>query len=412
MVERSAVNRSVGGSSPPGGELAYSFVKDFFNQWYTLIILESYCKNMEKIKALEVRNIFFIIILIGISLLAIQIFSPYFNILIVSFIIVQLFHPTYKFLLKTTRSKILATMISILLVFILFIAPLAIIIYFAVNEIQVILNNTEIISILRNNEFVFSINNFAREFTALISSLSSLNVSEIITALSGKEQTILSILGTTKDVLLTLGTILFNIFLLIISLIFIFPSYENLGKIFSKISPLDKKLDLLLFEKFKNTIRGVIKGSFLVAIMQATAVLIPLLLLNVGAPVLLWLIMVILSIIPIGSGLVWAPIGIGIIITGITSGDTGMVLIGLGLIVYGAVIINVIDTTFRPILMRNSVQLHPLVTILSVLGGIYFFGLLGIIYGPLIVVFFISIMEVYRHKFLEKQDEAYEIRNE
>ena len=128
-------------------------------------------------------------------------------------------------------------------------------------------------------------------------------------------------------------------------------------------------------------------------------------LMGIGAPVLLWLIMVLLSIVPIGSGLVWAPVGIAVIIGGISSGNTTQIILGVLLIVYSAIIINVIDTTFRPRLMHGAVNIHPLAAVFSVLGGIAAFGILGILYGPVLFVLFLTMVELYRKNFLSGKRE-------
>jgi len=181
-------------------------------------------------------------------------------------------------------------------------------------------------------------------------------------------------------------------FLLIITMLFMFSEYEKLPKIISRMSPLDDDLDMLLFKKFTDTTRAVILGSFSVAIAQATAVSIMMIIMGIGAPVLMWMIMLILSLIPVGSGFVWAPVGIALMLTG--RAPEGIILI-----IFGAVIINVIDTYLRPKVMKNKVQLHPLVIIFSALGGIASFGPLGLLYGPLIAVFFTSLMEVYADRY-------------
>lgn len=342
----------------------------------------------------------------GISILAMQLFLPYLNVIILALVIVQIFHPLYKFFIKTLRSKGISTFLSIIFVLILFVLPLTAIIILAVNEVQNIISSTEILNSGIFQSFKDSIVGAINNINNVVGAFQSLKFEEIVKSINGDSgQVITQILTVLKDTISLGGVILFNIFLLILCLIFFFPAYENLGNIFSKISPLDDKLDLLLVKKFKETTKGVLRGSFFVAILQATAVLIPLLLLQVGAPVLLWIIMVILSIIPIGSGIVWAPVGIAMIINGISTGNTGQSILGIGLIIYSAIIINVIDSVFRPILLKNSVNLHPLVTIFSVLGGISAFGIFGILYGPLIVVFFISITQIYRYQYLLAKDD-------
>jgi predicted PurR-regulated permease PerM len=359
---------------------------------------------MQTFKNLEIKNVFFLLILLLITYLAIQLFSPFINIILISLVVVQIFHPFYDFFHRTLKSKGFATFLSVIIVLIFFIVPLTFIVILATNEIQTLLSSTHILDNL--GEIKKSIEAGLDIINKTLNALSSFDINAIIKSLNGSEQIVNQIFTISRDLLTVGGGILFNIFLFILSLIYIFPSYDDLGIALSKVSPLDDKLDLILFKKFKDTLKGVIRGSFLVAILQATAVIIPMILMQVGAPVLLWLIMVILSVVPVGSGLVWFPVGTAMIINGFNIGDSGQAILGFGLIIYSAVIINVIDSTFRPILMKNTVNLHPMVTIFSVLGGITIFGILGILYGPLIVVLFLSIMEIYRHQYLQNKDTA------
>lgn len=361
---------------------------------------------MKYLQNLEIKYLFFLLLMLLVIAGAFQIISPFLNILIFSLILVQLFHPYYKWFLRKTKSKSLSTLLSIIITLLFFIIPVSILIILTISEIQNITQSNnifDIISSLENaiNEGIFKINEFLGSFKAGIE-LTNINLADLfINLIAGLRDQLLPIVQQFTGVLFTL-------FVLIICLIFIFPDYETLAEKFSKLSPLDDKLDLLLFRKFKETTKGVIRGSFVVAILQATAVLIPMIFMQIGAPVLLWIIMVVLSLIPVGSGLVWAPVGIAMILSGASTGNTAQAVLGIGLIIYSAIIINVIDTTFRPRLMKDTVNLHPLVTILSVLGGISYFGILGILYGPLIMVFLHTILSVYRAKYLvESPDEEY-----
>lgn len=188
----------------------------------------------------------------------------------------------------------------------------------------------------------------------------------------------------------------FHAFLLIISMIYMFQMRTHMRESISNFSPLDGDLDKLFFDKFITTIRAIVKGTVFVALAQATAVSLALIVLGAEGVVLLWLIMLIASVIPVGSGIVWFPAGVGLILT-------GQVLPGIILIIYSALIINIIDSTLRPYIMQDSTQLNPLITLFSVLGGISVFGMIGIVYGPLIVVFFISIMHVYNEQIRPRE---------
>jgi predicted PurR-regulated permease PerM len=366
---------------------------------------------MVKQKSSDLKNYIFLLIIILISILTLGIFSRYLNIIIISFIIVQLFYPVYYFLKRKTKSSGLANFLTILSVMFFVIVPLILIILFTLLEVQNLANSTTIISNLGDLET--GINNLISGLNTTLTNLNldftinRLDLTQIISDLDKTAFITDQLLPFVRDLASLSGEIIFNLFLLVLSLIYLFPAYEKIPEALTRISPLENSLDKIFIDKFKDTVRGVVKGSFVVALLQATAVIIPLIVLQVGAPLLLWIFMVLLSIVPVGSGLVWGPISIGIIISGITSGSPLTIIIGIALFVYSAIIINVIDTTFRPKLMKNTVNLHPLVTIFSVLGGISLFGVLGILYGPLIVVLFLSVMEVYRTKYDKQSEELH-----
>ena len=356
---------------------------------------------MSTSKNLEIKNVFLIFALIIISVLAIRIFLPYLNIIIIALILVQIFQPVYKRLLSRTNSKALSTALSVLIVLFFMIIPIVILVLLTLGEVSRITTSSTFINLndLQStlNEIIVSLNGFLKSLN-LNFTITSLNAEEMANTVA--ESIRGQLLPFVQQVLSLSGEILFSLFLLLLCLIYFFPIYDNLPQIISRISPLDADLDKILYKNFRATTTGVIKGTFFVAIIQATAVLVPLLILNVGAPILLWVIMVILSVLPIGSGLVWGPLGLFMIFEGIRTGNPAQIVIAISLIIYSAVIINVIDTTIRPRIMKNTVNIHPLITIFSVLGGIYYFGPLGILYGPLIIVFFISMMDIYHKKFL------------
>ncbi|HEY5370844.1 MAG TPA: AI-2E family transporter [Hanamia sp.] len=101
------------------------------------------------------------------------------------------------------------------------------------------------------------------------------------------------------------------------------------------------------------------------------------------------------SLIPIiGTGLVWIPL----IIYLLASGNTWQ---GIGLGIYSVAIIGNIDYVARITLLRKIGDVHPLVTIFGVIVGISLFGFLGLIFGPLLISYFIVLIKIYRNEFTE-----------
>ncbi len=361
--------------------------------------------------SLDLKSFFFLGLLIILGMLMFQLFVPFLAIIVISLVLVELFYPVYTHIYKLLGHKVTASIISTLATLLLVIIPLIIIFLLAFSEITTLLsslpameqdgavlgetttttNNLVIIEDLLAPH-IESINRTLADLNILDASgnLVQIHIGDVFSfAVSYIKD---AFFPFAQSVISTGVNALFYLFLIIISLVYLFIEYDRIPEYFSKISPLDNRFDKLLVTKFKDTTRAVIKGNFIVAIAQASAVSLVLGLMGVGAPVLLWLIMVILSLVPIGSGLVWFPIGLFMI-------ANGQSLEGIGLIVYSGIIINVIDALLRPVLMRDGTNLHPLIILFSVLGGIAVFGPIGVLYGPIISVFFTSLMGVYFEYF-------------
>lgn len=111
------------------------------------------------------------------------------------------------------------------------------------------------------------------------------------------------------------------------------------------------------------------------------------------------------SIIPmVGTMIVWVPICIIVC-------ATGNVGVGVGLALYCAVIVSNIDNVLRFTILKKIGDVHPLITVFGVIAGLKLFGLMGLIFGPLLVTYFILLIKIYRLEFssgarMEKENGA------
>jgi predicted PurR-regulated permease PerM len=106
------------------------------------------------------------------------------------------------------------------------------------------------------------------------------------------------------------------------------------------------------------------------------------------------------SLIPVvGTAIIWLPVAIYLMLTG--QWQWGLFLMG-----WGAVVVSGIDSIIRPLLMQNRSNMSTFWVFLSIIGGIKFFGALGILYGPLILGFAMVMLtlyaEDYRHVLEER----------
>jgi len=108
---------------------------------------------------------------------------------------------------------------------------------------------------------------------------------------------------------------------------------------------------------------------------------------------------VIFAILPVvGSGLVWGP---GVAVLAI-EGRYGA---AIALAIWGVVVVGNVDNVIRPAVFRRYAQIHPFITVIGAFAGIRYFGLLGLLIGPLAISYFFELIRMYRAEYLE-DDEA------
>ena len=100
------------------------------------------------------------------------------------------------------------------------------------------------------------------------------------------------------------------------------------------------------------------------------------------------------SILPIvGAGLIWVPAGIFLL-------SVAEPWHGAGIFIYGVVVISTVDNIFRFFFARWFADVHPIITILGVIIGLKWFGLPGLVFGPLVISYFFLLLKIYRKEFI------------
>ena len=156
-----------------------------------------------------------------------------------------------------------------------------------------------------------------------------------------------------------------------------------------RVVPLRADQKAALFGRFADVVRATVKGGILVAIAQGTLGGLAFWFLGIHAPLLWAVLMAFLSLLPaIGSGLVWVPVAIYPL-------ASGAVWQGVALIVYGVLVIGLVDNLLRPFLIGKDAKLPDYVVLISTLGGIEVFGLNGFVIGPVIAAMFMVTWESF-----------------
>lgn len=191
-----------------------------------------------------------------------------------------------------------------------------------------------------------------------------------------------------------------DLFITLFTMFYFFRDGDRLLKRMKYLSPLEDVYEEGLIYRFVSISRATVKGTLLIGIVQGTVGGLALWIFGVGSPILWGVVMVILSVIPlVGAWLVLYPAAIVQFIL-------GNVWQGVGIIVLTVVVIANIDNLLRPRLVGRDAGMHDLMIFFSTLGGLSVFGIMGFIIGPVIAVFFLTILDIYSIEFKSTLDIA------
>jgi predicted PurR-regulated permease PerM len=189
----------------------------------------------------------------------------------------------------------------------------------------------------------------------------------------------------------TLGTVNF-FFMTFIFLYAMFFFLTDGNRLLDKILyylPLEDEDERRMLDKFTSVTRATIKGTVVIGVLQGGLAGLAFAVAGISSAVFWGTIMAVLSIIPgIGTALVWAPAA-AILAAG------GYWLNAAGLALFCAVVVGSIDNFLRPRLVGKDTEMHDLMILFATLGGISFFGILGVIIGPILAALFVTIWEIY-----------------
>ncbi|MFZ1367688.1 AI-2E family transporter [Sphingorhabdus sp.] len=170
---------------------------------------------------------------------------------------------------------------------------------------------------------------------------------------------------------------------------FLLRDGRHLTRKIGEMVPLRPEQRGALFDKFTTVIRATVKGSVIVAIVQGILGGFLFSMLDIRAALLWGVVMGLLALIPaVGTGLVWFPVGIYLLVT-------GSVWHGVVLLLCGFFIISMVDNVLRPILVGQDTRMPDYVVLISTLGGLSVMGINGLIVGPVVAAMFISAWEIF-----------------
>jgi predicted PurR-regulated permease PerM len=189
---------------------------------------------------------------------------------------------------------------------------------------------------------------------------------------------------------------IFNFFLMIITMFFLFRDGDQLRRHLRGLSPLSDRYAKLLAKTFREVARATVVGSLTTAFIQGMVAGLIFWILGVPNALFWGALCALFSLVPVvGAALVWAPWAGYLLLS-------GHLLQGVLMLVLQAVVAGSVDNLLRPLFIQGRVRMHTLVIFFSIMGGVGYFGVLGMVFGPILVALGLTLLEVYRIEFQQE----------
>ena len=296
-----------------------------------------------------------ILILIYISFLIIR---PLITTILSSFILAFVFYPLYKKLNAKINSKNLCSLLTIFIILLLIIIP------------SVFITNA-----LAKESLVFYNKIKGKDFSLIISQYLEPDMQQYINSIL--DGSILYIIKITSSFVLSIPNIALKFFVTIFLTYYLLKESQVFIDTAKKYIPFKESIKEEILERFGRITKAIVFGTILTAIIQGILGMIGFVIFNIPSPFLWGFVMAIVSVIPIlGTAIVWVPAGI----VQILQQDY---FSGIGILLFGALVVGTMDNLIRPKLVGKKAKIHPAVILIGILGGIKFLGFIGLIIGPL-----------------------------
>lgn len=328
----------------------------------------------------RIQTYFFLILFISILILTGFIFLPFITPVALAAMLAVVLRPVHNFIRRFIPSLFVASILTMILAFIVVIIPFLFLGLEVFNESYALYYNVR-------EQGLGDIDRLTWNIIAPIQKIYPNFDPHFETYVEDGTAWIVNNMGNLFS---RTATIMFNFFLGAITLFYFLKDGNRFKKTLIGLSPLSDKFDVGIIHRLEQAIASIVRGSLLIALVQGTLAGLGLYLFGIPHAVLWGSVAAVAALVPwLGTGLVLIPSVIFLFATGAMTS-------AVGLMVWGLVAVGTIDNVLLPMLVGKGFRAHPLLVLFAVLGGMAFFGPVGIFLGPLVVAFLLALIDVYK----------------
>ena len=330
----------------------------------------------------DAKRVVLLLLFIALVVLTFLIVRPVIFSIFTGLILAYIFFPVYKLVKKVVKWEGLAAAIVSIIVLLIILIPLWFLVPVIIQQIFGVFQSTQEINV---QGFLSQILPTASE--QVISQV-DLTIKNSISKITS------SVLNSLVEILSNFAALLLQAVIVAFVFFFALKDEAKFREFALQISPLNKNQEKGLGPQFKNTTNSIINGHVVAGIIQGILAGLGFLIFGVPNAVLLTILAIVLGIAPlIGPGLIYVPASIYLIITGHPTS-------ALIFLLYNILIVSTVDNLFRIYFVSRKTDLSQVMILIGMLGGLLVFGILGLIIGPLVLGYFITLLEAYKNKTL------------
>jgi predicted PurR-regulated permease PerM len=315
---------------------------------------------------------------------------PFISVIILAAVVTSLFNPVYAFFNRKIRRSLSSFLTCTLIFFILFIPTVFFVGILSKEAYGLYLMGKgavigdQIKHIMETSKILGKINHYLLPFHIHITGVElNKGISELGKIVG------LFLYQQASSIASNVLNFFFYFFFMLLIIYYLLMDGEKLVSFIVDLSPLPSEQDKKLIQKFKDMAGAILIGNGLGGLIQGIAGGIVFSLFGFKSPFLWGVIMGFLAFVPIiGIGVVFIPAALYLIFT-------GRMASGIFFIVFYLVLSVGVDNLIKPKLVGHRVKMHTLLVFFSIIGGLKLFGILGIIYGPLVTTAFLTLTDIY-----------------
>jgi len=341
------------------------------------------------------RTAFVLLLVTAVTALFLAVAWPFLKPLLLGALLAGLFHPLYRWITRLLGGRrSLSAAVTLLVLLVLGLGPLSVFLGVVIQQALTI--SDQAIPWLSQHLGAASTYNvhewLVQRFPAL---------AEYMPTQEQLLQNVATAIKTAGAFLVTLAsrmtaltaTFLLNLFVMLYAMFFFFrDGHTILERIFYYL-PLNDEDETRMLARFTSITRATVKGTLVIGAIQGALAGVAFWVAGIDGAALWGTIMTILSIIPgIGAPLVWVPVVIVLFIN-------GQYLTATLLLMWCAAVVGTIDNFLRPVLVGRDAKMPDLLILIGTLGGLFLFGPIGFIVGPIICGLFLTVWDIYGATF-------------